>query len=124
MKNQTSKHTPGSWHFGCVGHPDKIQVVVCANPDREAPTGLICEVNKYISFNPGTRRSTEAEANAHLIAAAPGLLDVIKAALTGHCSGNCPDCNSDHPEDSSDCDLCAWIVKAEAAIAKAEGRTK
>ena len=60
-------------------------------------------------------RSPECEANAHLIAAAPELLDVLELALRAHGTMLL----SDPPQDP----WVSWAVeqKARAAIAKATG---
>ena len=87
-----SKHTPGPWeikrHFdSCyryISAPEHIalaQVVWCVEEEERSP---VCE------------------ANAHLIAAAPDLLEALEIAL---------DCAGD----------AWWAEKAEAAIEKAKG---
>lgn len=87
-----STYTPGPWRDGCEGN---LRVY---GPDGQGDdSGLIADVFK-------------GRGNARLIAAAPDLLRVLKAALeqTG-CDG----------------DLCMywWHGEAREIIAKAEGRS-
>jgi len=97
------KHTPGPWKVGII--PDTENVFV------EASDGLIvCEVGGFVIGK------EQAQTNAHLIAAAPDLLDALKDIMTDHID------NLTYQEDC-DCAGCHRIAKAQAAIAKAEGNS-
>jgi hypothetical protein len=97
-------HTPGPWHWD-------------SDPVKNDPTGRIryrvCAVGKtitqvyYSSFEGGP---TNAEADARLIAAAPELLEALKAMLEYANNGT-----AIHPG------ALVWD-DARAAIAKAEGK--
>lgn len=63
----------------------------------------------------------ESMANARLMVTAPDLLEVCRSALAGLSQGACLTCGAE-PGCNIDCPGCAWVTKAEAAIAKAEGR--
>lgn len=58
---QTSAHTPGPWREG-------------SHRTIQSPNGTICEIYSHMGI-------TEADANQHLIAAAPDLLDALYLAL-------------------------------------------
>ena len=94
-----SNHTPGPWeikrHFdpgykfiSAPKHTALAQVVWCMEDEDRSP---------------------ECEANAHLIAAAPELLEALQEAL------------DDWGFDEPDCVRLEWADKAGAAIAKARG---
>lgn len=92
-----SKHTPGPWY--ATPDPDRDTWWVSQQP--EGGTFWIAEaVNGLMN--------DETEPNAHLIAAAPELLQVLERALK---ESNCPGEN------------CAidWHAQAVIAIAKAKG---
>ena len=99
-----SNHTPGPWTF-------KGRTVRGPHPrDPEGRTRIVANA----IWDRGTYVG-EAEANAHLIAAAPELLDVLELALRAHGTMLL----SDPPQDP----WVSWAVeqKARAAIAKATG---
>jgi hypothetical protein len=105
------KHTPGPWvpEFGesyrVRAKQDGGQVAIMMN--LKGQHGLI-----------GRRTGDEVAANARLIAAAPELLESLKAIMDfcGPSDPNCPD--------GPDCETCRMANAARAAIAKAEGRGK
>lgn len=99
--SEQQKHTPGPWYFDSEyiwSVPAKRYV---ANPQTE-------DMEK--------RPWPECEANAHLIAAAPELLDAIKEYMSQF--GQALEAHG-IPFDPSQS---AADAKARAAIAKAEGR--
>jgi len=95
------KHTPGPWvaassPSSVVGWP------ICGKMGR-----IIGDV-ACLHARPGTDAYAEVEANAHLIAAAPDLLAALKRCVVlaaAHPGGDDPN-----------------VARANAAIAKAEGR--
>lgn len=89
----TTLHTPGTWYAkdGQV-YPEE--------------TGKTLALIPY--FDPSDK---EAEANANLIAAAPDLLDLMRAAVARIELANA----------EGDAILSAWLIDARAAIAKATG---
>ena len=96
-----SAYTPGPW-IALPSEPDDAGFIV--QPIQSSTTfGLIGEVY-------GGTMLRESAANGRLVAAAPELLDVLKAALQ---------------QVGCDGDLCLyqWHEDARAAIAKAEGRS-
>jgi hypothetical protein len=107
-----AKHTPGPWEAD-NGEGYSIWSIY-------GRTSLIAQA---------IGDSAETDANAHLIAAAPELLDALKEAIDGkvrqhshaaHPSGLfCSVCgvNSDQAVHHPKC----WVALADAAIAKAEG---
>lgn len=93
-----AKHTPGPW---TIGDENNQHVEICigdavANLDRQDRYGL------HMVFS-----REEMLANAHLIAAAPDLLEALDAALEAECR-----LMDYRPE---------WEDHARAAIAKAKG---
>lgn len=100
-----SKHTPGPWEI--KGHPDPCYRYI-SGPEHVALARVVWRVEEE-------DRSPSCEANAHLIAAAPELLDVLELALRAHGTMLL----SDPPQDP----WVSWAVeqKARAAIAKAKG---
>ena len=96
-----SKHTPGPWHYrtsdGSIGGIDSACGLSIAQAFQVKP---ISE-----DLTQETRKS-----NAHLIAAAPDLLDALKELLLAE------------RLDDDDQILLSARVKARAAIAKAEGK--
>ena len=90
----TTKHTPGPWAVADVG-----EVVVCA-------TGrTLCDV-----YSSPTTGDEQADADAHLIAAAPDLLAALEAALA---------CLNFFGSDQIE----PFRVRCRAAIAKAKGQS-
>lgn len=108
-----TKHTPGPWSAQLNAPTAAIPGHLIEAGDVRHPVALLWE-------GVGTKGKPRQIANAHLIAAAPELLDALRAAVL-----NCP-----HDEDcdyiagevavADDCDC--WKANARAAIAKAEGR--
>lgn len=94
-----SKFTPGPWLVRCSakGYPYQIE----APNGNRGPGGITC-VTRWAAISFPT--STEGQANARLIAAAPNLLEALEAAFEMHVS--------QHPK---------WEAIARAAIAKATG---
>jgi len=91
-----SKHTPGPWALDAEAkHP---WIVTCPVEGFPELPGKVCEVG-YLP-------------NARLIAAAPEMLEALKAML--------PENNTDEAQCRPDFETCE---KARAAIAKAEGRS-
>lgn len=102
-----SKHTPGPW-IGAgpsFGDPLPRYTTVIVTEWEESDNLVICEL-------PFNHHDDENEANARLIAAAPELLEALKALIENVGSCICYD------ESERECK--AWAM-AEAAIAKAEG---
>ena len=102
-----TKHTPGPWE---VNTPNGLLIVA----DGVTLARMAYSIGGFsqgsISNSPGI---SEAEANARLIASSPELLEAL-AVLIDHAKEAYP-----HFEDTRGK---ADIRKAEAAIAKAEGR--
>lgn len=105
------KHTPGPWRVAappdkvCTDYRDEGGSMLDSNWARggHAKTIVTCEHRSWMALG-------EEFANAHLIAAAPDLLDAAKN-LVRHLSENFRD------------DASVWVREANAAIAKAEGRS-
>ncbi len=108
-----SKHTPGPWTAeicddgwgahsvisGAIAYDDKPYI--CGLSDRTT------------AFAPD---DDEAIANAHLIAAAPCLLEALRALDEAYCRAGSPLTKAERDEDRR------RLVAARAAIAKAEGK--
>lgn len=115
---ETVKHTPGPWKAVKATH---------------GPIDILDSRGRDVVTIYGGGVETESQgANARLIAAAPEILDTLKAVYADHTyetpSGyiNCRfcDCNTDHEgtfRDTHDEDC--LIRPVRAAIAKAEGRS-
>ena len=92
-----SKHTPGPWAI-YVNAPSDVVIRKMSKDGYE-----LCAI----------ARVSSGYANAHLIAAAPELLEALRGMLAldeeHHQRGHCDD------------DVCAEVRKARAAIAKATG---
>lgn len=104
-----SKHTPGPWTFREHGYPTLYRVHAFVEGSDSAPVcGLWMPAEQLTIVE-------EGRANARLIAAAPELLEALKAVessvfLLGlHV-------------DEDGCEGCQLRVRARSAIAKAEGR--
>jgi len=96
------KHTPGPWKVGII--PDTENVFV------EASDGLIvCEVGGFVIGK------EQAQTNAHLISAAPDLLDALKDVMAWIDNWD-PSFTDDDEWDDTD-------NKVDVAIAKAEGNS-
>lgn len=96
-----TKHTPGPWRV-LLGQPTLVE-----GPPREkwAPL-VICNVG-------GTK--PQDKANAHVIAAAPEMLEALRSIVKRH------DARADEVESGFTCG-CPDCVDAITAIAKAEGK--
>ncbi len=111
-----SKHTPGPWRIGGL-----VRQIMEDRKGRGAKTEGF---DRVVAVMPPWHEdnSTELEANAHLIAAAPELLEAL-AALTKMCGA----VQVFEQGDASvrgvkwAGDFMATLEKAQAAIAKAEG---
>lgn len=101
MTNQT-KHTPGPWHIGTPG-PNGCYTI--------GTTDCLMTVAIAHSINEPDQKQ-QAVANAHLVAAAPELLDAANFALSVLSL-----------EDSNDQIRLEAAGHLQAAIAKAEVRT-
>ena len=99
MSNE--KHTPGPWHVNYTTFDNAIVRFHIAG-ETHGSVYPVCEHTLEI-----TPDSSEQLANAHLIAAAPELLEALKRAAA--MMGRFPQCDE------------AW-KQARAAIAKAEGK--
>lgn len=101
----STKHTPGPWRFEWDGS----EAVIIGRPTwpcvrhRVKGEWQIAVTDDLIDEHP-----EESEANARLMAAAPELLESLKAMLSPRMDG---------PDSAQ-----IWFA-AEAAVAKAEGRT-
>ena len=98
-----SAHTPGPWvaskHAGwCVSVKGAGTLLVCGGQSEDPP-------------------ENQAAANARLIAAAPELLEALKAwSIASWLAGVAPDIDSNDP-------FASMLAQTHAAIAKAEGRS-
>src|SRR3989442_1607338 len=104
----SAQHTPGPWAATADG---RIPVLV-VSPASQIGIAIIGN-----GLNGGPLDFKEVAANARLIAAAPELLEALKALL---------DCGPDHCDYPSRCGLSGndeRVIRARALIAKAEGRT-
>lgn len=102
-----TKHTPGPWSISRDVMTSKTDIVA---PDRsDLPVARIL------------RASPEPDGNAHLIAAAPELLEALKGLLLGHPTDGHGQYRDDRGElvKETQCLACAF---ARAAIRKAEGK--
>jgi hypothetical protein len=102
VSSTASAHTPGPWHVGvsCDGTP-----AVCVPVPPSYGSGFVVAHINRITFKTGVQG--DAEANARLIAAAPDMLEALRAAL--------PALESIHDPGNP------ILEAAYAAIAKAEG---
>lgn len=101
------KHTPGPWHLVWWG-----------NEEYPYPLSVVAD-GAWIARN-GT---TSSEANAHLIAAAPDLLDALTGALDSLLFAQAEiKAQAAIPEDDSEM-MQDRIDAARAAIAKARGQS-
>ena len=103
VKGDDMKHTPGPWRI--QEQIDKeTGMVYLSGHNWGYFAGVIVEMD-------GGFPSKEGQANARLIAAAPELMEALKALISEH---------QDDPESWFPARLIPIINKAEAAIAKAE----
>lgn len=135
-----SGHTPGPWTVGCLsrrcvkpshrkGHPGSVGADPCVYDHVELLTGggfercVSSETDELIGYD-DYGPVLDNEADAHLIAAAPDLLEALRG-LTARTIGEseqkqrCVACG--RPPHGEHKRLCE-IEIARAAIAKAEGR--
>jgi hypothetical protein len=106
MSQETAKHSPGPWR---VGGPRTGPTTARINGPTVAGRDWDCEhVTRNLETIAIVPRQVDGalEGNASLIAAAPDLLEALKAALDAHHSG-----------------AGRWVGAAMAAIAKAEARS-
>jgi hypothetical protein len=104
-----SKHTPGPWWI-----ESRARTAINKGPKH------IAMVNFYNGGNEETDvREEEHEANVHLIAAAPDLLEACQALIKK--IYNLADKYNDR---SCDYDVCEEIRQARTAIAKTEGKAR
>ena len=113
----SGKHTPGPWRAFYKHKYDEWHVSL---PGQGLRLGLF--QNGLVSEN--------READAHLIAAAPDLLDALHEGRRAIGDHHAPaDCYATGPmtgdayRDLVECPACSFIAKYDAAIAKAEGRS-
>lgn len=110
MAETKAAHTPGPWKL--CGPNDGRNSAVVAGVEGGDPPYILCDVYKDVE-----EIARNAKANARLISAAPDLLAALKFFLERYvafvASGDCG--NWDVKFDPE-------VVKATAAIAKAEGK--
>lgn len=117
----TGKHTPGPWYADAYGD-DCDGIGVCAKGK-----GIVADVDSdYCDTD-------EMHANAHLIAAAPDLLEALKAirgiaassAKVSHFMDGLPEEITGRPNPRRDTATAedTLLAQIDAAIAKAEGRS-
>jgi hypothetical protein len=99
----SATHTPGPWVYFYKHKYDEWHVSIPI-PGSSMRFGI---------FDDGVR-SENPEADARLIAAAPDLMDALKALLS---------LDDDHQRGKGDEDVCQEVRMARAAIAKATGAT-
>lgn len=113
-------HTPGPWMVAPCSDGDEIRNVVADYSER-IDGGLtirvarwIAELDASLDFDSDVERQlAEMDANARLIAAAPDLLDALKAMVASY----------DGLRDALTCTtVIAKLAAADAAIVKAEGK--
>lgn len=90
IQNMDAKHTPGPWEM----------------------SGPTLKGNGYNIGSVNSHRTTEGEANAALIAAAPEMLEALEAIAT----------HFDTPASGRLCNISDLLNDARAAIAKAKGQ--
>lgn len=119
------KHTPGPWEFRCEVTPlthktERIEGYVSGNPKlvpkHERPHGsknkIVTETTESVAFVHGATID-EMQANAHLIAAAPELLELLKSV-----AANRRLLNDDHFSGVAD----KLFAQIDGVLARAEGR--
>jgi hypothetical protein len=120
------KHTPGPWEAFEGGRFGK-DVVITSQSRIDNSKGSICEMDIYFDGEHGEQQ----EANAHLIAAAPDLLEALESALKQMEHdivkidsewGACRNLEQMIQEIPSEEDV-KTILKARTAIAKAKGES-
>lgn len=112
-----SAHTPGPWFV--VQMPGHGSTLCIGRRDQQQTNGTIGDA-PIAQVLDGAAHWTEkypAEANARLIAAAPELLEALKAwSNASWLAGVAPDIDSNDP-------FASMLAQTHAAIAKAEGRS-
>lgn len=107
LETMKTTHTPGPWeadvHMGRDGFTiaDMIEPSICEMVSSHSPE--------------------EVKANAHLIAAAPDLLDALDRLVEDLIEAHADELDNDHHGDGPSCLYCRNIARARAAIAKAGG---
>lgn len=100
--NQTDRHTPGPWKVRFIHNGAPYQIEAPNGDDRKS--GAVGKrVTRWGCFMLPT--SAEAVANAHLIAAAPDLLQALTGLL-----------------EETEGNGCVWERKARAALSRARGK--
>ncbi len=100
----TAQHTPGPWFVSTATHLT-LGAILAVSAKEGDGVDAVC----IVDLLPGDE---ESKANAHLIAAAPDLLEALKL-----CEGNISSLlASTHPRVYGE-----WLDFVRAAIAKAEG---
>lgn len=94
-----TKHTPGVWEV----------------TGRAGKGVMVATEGAWIAVVYGPNVTTESEANARLIAAAPELLEALKECAEVACAETCDWISSESPIHTKEC------KGAYAVIAKAEG---
>jgi hypothetical protein len=98
-----AKHTPGPWWIETGPDVDLINHVGISADDHSMLAQAVWKMDD-------DERSPMCEANAHLIAAAPDLLDALQSIVASAEDG-CAAINT------------RFLITAKAAIAKATGKT-
>lgn len=106
-----TRHTPGPWAIN-AGEPTLVYRPGRSESEDEPAIAVTYDVESAERFE-WSRDTDECEANAHLIAAAPDLLDACRVALEV--------CRFDAGEGRKAYDLQFVRLAIESAIAKAEG---
>lgn len=111
-----SAHTPGPWE-ACDGANVSINEIATIVPNHVRRTFYDDKGRRCHQFVADCNELPEAAANARLIAAAPDLLEALRAFVDRYVElVNCGDCGHWNPEEETE------VITARAAIAKAEGR--
>jgi hypothetical protein len=107
-ENMNTKHTPGPWYINAGTANGKSDFQIYSDEHNRTP---VCQVIQ------NDRHSVEdVEANAHLIAAAPRLLQCLESILNASKSGN----NGAYMGEAK---LCRYFEgMAEIIISKAKGQ--
>ena len=108
-----SKHTPGPWVLGESSGGRHFRAVNATDHSELATVVWVMEDDDTEGAP-----SPECEANAHLIAAAPELLEALEYAVIDF--DNWAAHEDNHPHEH----LVVWAEKARAAIAKAKGEER
>lgn len=106
-EEKTASHTPGPWEIPPNPHGDDTRRFIWPEPTGDFVAGECRDTGFCIAVVSPRADVAVLEANARLIAAAPDLLQALKAIAE-----NDPGMR---PRD--------WLATAHAVIAKAEGRS-